>query len=299
MGETETINPRYRGLDTWSDADILDALWEGQARAVACVHKALPAISAAAIAMAERLGGSAGRIVYAGCGTSGRQAALDGMELGATFSWPDARVAFVLAEGQLLTPESARGGFEDDEDAARSAIGALKLGAADVLIAVSASGSTPYTCAAAEAAAAAGALVVAMAREAGSRLVRSASHAILLATGAEVIAGSTRMNAGTAQSSALGLLSSLAMTRLGQVHDGLMVGVRIDSAKLAQRAEDIVRAIAGCSEEVAAEALAATGGRVKPAVLVALGSAPAEAEALLKEAGGNLRLALRQRSCSD
>src|SRR3712207_9433998 len=104
MTRTETMSPRYRGLDSWSDSEILEAFWEGQARAIAAVRPALPSIAAAARAIAERIEPT-GRMVYAGAGSSGRQAALDGMELGATFGWPDHRVVLLLAEGPTMEPE--------------------------------------------------------------------------------------------------------------------------------------------------------------------------------------------------
>src|SRR6185369_3683407 len=126
MNETETIDPRYRGLDLWSDADILGAFVDGQARAIEAVRSALPEIATAAHAMAARIE-PGGRLVYAGAGTSGRQAALDGMELGATFSWPVNRLAFVLAEGLSLNP-GVKSTDEDDTGAAIAAIRELSLG---------------------------------------------------------------------------------------------------------------------------------------------------------------------------
>lgn len=297
MVKTETMSPRYRGLDAWSDADILEAFWEGQARAIAAVRPALPAIAAAAQAIAERIE-PAGRLIYAGAGSSGRQAALDGMELGATFGWPDEKVLLVLAEGPVMKPGAA-GRFEDNADDGRKRIRELKLGACDVVITVAASGTTPFTRAVAEAAHEAGALVVAIANNPDAPLFRHADHAILLETGAEIISGSTRMNAGTAHKAALGLLSSLTMTRLGHVHDGLMVSMRAENSKLRQRAAGIVSGITGCSPDAAAAALQACGGRIKPAALVVQGVDPADADTILNEAGGNLRVALGRLSRSE
>src|SRR6185369_10631022 len=159
MNETETIDPRYRGLDLWSDADILGAFVDGQARAIEAVRSALPEIATAAHAIAARIEPS-GRLVYAGAGSSGRQAALDGMELGSTFGWPAERIAFVLAEGLALDPGVKSTG-EDDGPAAASAMRALHLNAADCAVAIAASGTTPFTLAAAETAKTAGALVIA------------------------------------------------------------------------------------------------------------------------------------------
>jgi N-acetylmuramic acid 6-phosphate etherase len=295
MSTTERISHRYRGLDAWDDEDILEAFWEGQARAIAAVRPTLPAIAAAARAIAARLG-KGGRMVYAGAGSSGRQAALDGMELGATFGWPDDRVLFVLAEGPVLEPGAARGGVEDDEDHGRTRTATLALGPADAMIAIAASGTTRFTRAAAATAHEAGALVVAIANNADAPLLRDADHAILLDTGVEVISGSTRMNAGTAHKAVLGLLSSLTMTRLGHVYDGLMVNMRADNAKLRERAIDIVAGAAGSSRARAAEALDACGEQIKQAVLVVRGASPAQAAALLEEAGGNLRIALARLS---
>ena len=259
MSGTETIDPRYRGIDTWSDEKILAAFWEGQARAIEAVRPALPAITAAARAIADRLG-ETGRLIYAGAGSAGRQAALDGMELGATFSWPAERLVFLLAEGLALNP-GVKSTDEDDTAAASAAVKALGIQSSDCLIAVAASGTTPFTVTAAEAAKSGGALIVAISNNPGAPLLNLADHAILLDTGPEVISGSTRMNAGTAQKAALGLLSSLLMTRLGHVMDGLMVSMRADCAKLVVRAARIVAALAGCSEAAAAEALATSKAR--------------------------------------
>jgi N-acetylmuramic acid 6-phosphate etherase len=213
------------------------------------------------------------------------------MELGATFDWPAKRIAFVLAEGPLLDPD-AKGSDEDDTSNAAAAMRNLRLGVSDCVIAVAASGTTPFTVVAADTAKSVGALVIAIANNAGTPLLSHADHAILLDSGPEVVAGSTRMNAGTAQKAALGLLSSLTMTRLGHVYDGLMVSMRTDCAKLETRAARIVAAIAGCPIDAAAAALAAAGGRIKPAVLLARGAQGLEAAALLAQAGGNLRVAL-------
>ena len=290
MTETETIDPRYRGLDTWDDQKILSAFLDGQARAISAVRPALPAIEAAAEAIAARIEPS-GRLIYTGAGTSGRQAALDGMELGATFSWPVKRLAFVLAEGFSLNP-GVKSTDEDDTEAAVATIRDLKLGAADCVIAVAASGTTPFTLAAAETAKSAGALVIAIASNPNAPLFNHADHTILLETGPEVISGSTRMSAGTAQKAALGLLSSLLMTRLGHVHDGLMVSMRTDCSKLERRAARIVAAIAGSTPDVAATFLAKSDNRIKLAVLLARGASVAQADGILARAGGNLRVAL-------
>jgi len=286
MSGTETIDARNAGLDMWPDEAILDALVDGQRRAVAAVEAARDAIAAAAAAIANRLGG-AGRIVYAGAGSSGTLAALDGIELLGTYGWPEERVAFVLASGDRLAPLT--GGEEDDEDAARDAIARLRLTPSDAVIAVAASGTTPYTLAAIDAARQSGALIVGIASNAGTPLLAAADVPVLLDSGHEVIVGSTRMGAGTAQKAALNLISTLVMIRLGHVYDGLMVNLRADNRKLRARAIRTLRHITGCSEDEAAAALAATGGALKPAALVLRGVPLAEAADVLDASGGNLR----------
>ncbi|HMO69726.1 MAG TPA: N-acetylmuramic acid 6-phosphate etherase, partial [Novosphingobium sp.] len=204
-----------------------------------------------------------------------------------TFGLPPARTPVLFAGGAAALLH-LRGGVEDDAGAARAEVAALALGSGDAVICVSASGGTPYTVAAAQAAGAAGATVIGIAAVPGSALLAAAHHPVALETGAEVIAGSTRMGAATAQKVALNLMSVLVGVRLGAVHDGYMVDVVADNAKLTERAARIVAAIAGCDGAAARMALAATGGAVKPAVLVAKGMTPAQAVAALAASGGHL-----------
>jgi N-acetylmuramic acid 6-phosphate etherase len=170
----------------------------------------------------------------------------------------------------------------------------LKPTVSDVVIAVAASGSTPFTVAATVAASESGALTIGLASNATSLLLKTVNVPIFLDTGAEAIVGSTRMGAGTAQKAALGVLSSLVMIRLGHVYDGFMVDFRADNAKLRRRAVQALVAIAGCGEGEAAGALDRAGGNVKKAALVLRGLAPAEAGEALAAAGGNLRAALER-----
>jgi N-acetylmuramic acid 6-phosphate etherase len=297
MATTEAISARYRGIDSWPGEAILAAFSDGQEHAVRAVRSAHPAIVAAAEAIADRSGPS-GRLVYVGAGSSGLIAALDGMELGGTFGWPDDRVALVLANGPMLKPGIA-GGVEDDASAARTEIARLKLRRDDSVIAVAASGATPFTVAAAEAARAAGALTVGVTNNAGSPLAAAVDFPIVVETGPEVIVGSTRMNAGTAQKAVLNMLSTLTMIRLGRIYDGMMVDLRIENAKLEKRARATVMRIAGCSDSAAADALARAGSSVKAAVLVALGIEPGDAGHRLAMSGGNLRQALERLSVRD
>jgi N-acetylmuramic acid 6-phosphate etherase len=290
MKRTEGINHRYRGLDVWPDGEVLDALWEGQRRAVDCLRPALPALAAAARAMAERLG-RRGRLVFVGAGSAGRLAGIEAMELGPTFGFPDSHIALMMAGGETLSP-GGHGGVEDDGTDGERRLAALAPRPEDVVIAVAASGSTAFTLAAAQAARRAGALVIGIANNPDTPLLEASDHPILLDSGAEVINGSTRMGAGTAEKAALNLLTTLAMIRLGHVYDGLMVGLRVENAKLRERAIAMLVEITGCPPEEAAETLARSADSVKAAALRLKGARPEEADRLLDKAGGNLRIAL-------
>lgn len=292
LPRTETVSARFRDLDLWDSASALDALWEGQMSAVAALRPALPALAEAAEAAASRLAQGEGRLIYTGAGTSGRLAALDAAELPPTFDWPEARIALLIAGGTASLLRAAEGA-EDDADAARSGLAALAAGPADVLIALAASGATPFAIAATGTARAAGALTIGIANSPGAPLLAAAEHRVLIDTGAEAIAGSTRMKAGTAQKAALTLLSTLIMVRLGRIHAGQMIEMRPTNAKLLARARRMVAEIAGCEADRAAAALDRAGGSTKLASLMILRSLdlPA-AECLLARHCGILRDAL-------
>lgn len=293
---TENVSPRFFDLDAWSGPEILAALYEGQLSAVAAVGGALPAIASAAEASLPGLG-RGGRLVYVGAGTSGRIGVQDGAELPPTFDWPDDRLVFAMAGGEVAFLRAVENA-EDSADAGRAVIEDNAITADDVVIGLAASGTTPYTIAALEAARARGAVTIGVANNPGAPLLAACSHAILVNTGEEVVAGSTRMKAGTSQKIVLNLLSTLIMIRLGRVYRGMMVHMRATNAKLRRRAEVMVAQIAGCSEEEAARALAQGDGSVKTAVVIAQGLDRAGAEALLERSGGNLRTALESLAAS-
>ena len=287
---TEKISPRYLDLDSWPTAEIVAAMYEGQLAAAAAVGGALGAITAAvedAVPALQR----GGRIVYAGAGTSGRIGVQDGSELAPTFDWPADRVVFAMAGGFDALVRSVERA-EDDESAGAQAIVDAKLGANDVVIGVAASGTTPYTIGALRAAHAAGAVTIALASNPGAPLFDVARHRILVDTGSEVIAGSTRMKAGTAQKIVLNRFSTAVMVRMGRVYRGLMVDMRASNAKLRRRAELIVSEIVGCPDGDAARWLDAAEGDVKIAIMLGLGVSPSDAPELLRRHGGNLRKAL-------
>jgi N-acetylmuramic acid 6-phosphate etherase len=287
---TEAISPRYLDLDLWDNAQALEALYEAQLAAVAAVKPALPAIARAVDDALPRLQRD-GRLIYAGAGTSGRVAVQDGAELEPTFAWPRERICFAMAGGAAALMHPVEGAEDSREDGA-ARIGELGVGAGDVAIGLAASGATPFVIGAIEAARNAGALTLGIADTPASRLLKLSDHPILLDTGAEPIAGSTRLGAGTAQKVALNLFSTLLMIRLGRVYRGLMVHMRPTNAKLRRRAEQMVMTITGCDNAAAANVLGKSQGDVKLAVLLASGVDETTATALLEKHNGNLRYAI-------
>jgi N-acetylmuramic acid 6-phosphate etherase len=289
--DTERASPRYSDIDLWEPSDILHALIESQMAAVAAVRAALAAIERAAGAMEARLRGD-GRLIYVGAGTSGRLAVQDGAELIPTFNWPQDRLLLLMAGGTDALLRSAEGA-EDETDHAARLLQQHRIHAPDVLIAVAASGTTPFTLACMREAKRRGALAIGIANNLRTPILDEADCPIWLDTGPEPIAGSTRMKAGTAQRVTLNLLSTLVMIRLGGVHEGLMVDVQANNAKLVERSESILRRLSGRSSEEVRDALRRARGNVKVAMLLLHGCSTDEAAGLLERAGGHLRTALR------
>lgn len=290
---TEALNPESRDLDTFHLDALVTTLIDDQARAAAAVRAAAPALSAAVNAAVPRLA-RGGRLIYAGAGTSGRLGLLDAAELPPTFSWPPERSVGVIAGGRVAITDAVEGA-EDDAAAGTRDLEALHVTADDVVIGVAASGTTPYTIAAVQHARAAGALTVALANNAGAPLLAAAEHPVLLDTGPEVISGSTRLKAGTAQKIALNTFSSAIMVRLGKVYGNLMVDVRATNAKLRRRAVRLTVAATGASDDAAQRALEQANWSVKTAVvMLALAVSADEAAARLDDAGGFTRAALEE-----
>jgi N-acetylmuramic acid 6-phosphate etherase len=287
--DTEDRLERWRDADTWPAERSLAAMLDNQMAAFAAVRDALPALARAAEAAAERLR-RGGRLVYAGAGASGRLAVQDGVELHPTFGWPRARLHYLIAGGERALAESVEGA-EDDATAAVAAADALALAQTDVVVAVAASGRTTFTCAVQRRARAAGALTIGLANNPDTPLLAEAEIPVLLATGPEFLAGSTRMTAGTAQKIALNLFSTQTMVALGGVYEGFMVGVVPTNTKLVARAKGIVQALTGTTPAEAAALWDRAGGDLKLAVLLADGLGLDEAKARLAAAGGNLRQA--------
>ena len=280
---TERAARRFAGIEDWPTADLVAGIVEGQIAGAAAVLGAAAAIARAVDAAALRLA-EGGRLIYAGAGSSGRMAAQDAAELPPTFSWPHERAVSIMAVE----------GAEDNRDAAREALARLELVRNDVVVSVAASGNTPFALAALEHAREVGALAVGIYNNPEGALGATADIAILVDTGPEIVAGSTRMKAGTAQKVVLNCISTAIMIRLGFVHRGLMVEMKPTNRKLRLRAERIVAELAAGDAQAAAQALADAGGSIKLATVMLLKSLPrAEAEALLASAAGNLRAALR------
>ncbi|MGY3239621.1 N-acetylmuramic acid 6-phosphate etherase [Bradyrhizobium sp. USDA 4448] len=282
-----------RGGTTGAEALFAEAMLASYRRAIASVTAATGDIRAAALRLAA-IWRAGGRLVYAGAGSSGLAAAEDAAELPGTFGLDEGRIAIVLPGG-IAEPFRIDGAAEDDAAAGERAMTALGDLSRDAVIVVSASGSTPFTVAAAAAARRRGAFVVAIAHRLGSPLLVGADVSILLESGEEALRGSTRLAAGAAQKAALGMLSSLMGFDLGHIHQGLMVNLKADNAKLRERARGIVATIAGVSDAKAEAALRQAGGEVKPAILIACGIVSmSEAVGRLAVAEGRIDAALRQ-----
>ena len=291
LNRTEMAPDLARGLDMREPEAVAAILAEAQLAAAAVVGGASRALAEAARLAAGCLAGG-GRLAYAGAGSSGLMALADALELPGTFGIPRDRVEILFA-GAPDSLADMRGGAEDDTGLARRDLERVRLGPGDCLVAVSASGSTPYTLAVLEGAKAQGAATVALANNADAAMLRAADVPVLLPTPPEIVAGSTRMGAGTAQKIALNILSTVMAAELGHVHDGLMVNVKADNAKLRDRAARIVAAVSGTQEASARMFLDRAGGSVKHAVLIAAGASDlAAAERLLAASGMRLRPAL-------
>lgn len=274
-----------------SGAPFLASLLASQKQAVEAVAASAEAIQRAAQAISEHLL-AGGRLVYIGAGSSGLIALQDGAELPGAFGLDSDRIVFAIAGGmaRIALLDAAA---EDDISGAGRDIAALGPMERDVVIAVSASGSTPYTLAGAKAAHERGATLIGLANRAASPLLHIADYPILLDSGPEPLHGSTRLAAGTAQKSALGLLSTLANARLGHIYRGHMVNVRPENEKLRRRAVHIVAKLADVDEDAASASLARAQGDVKCAIVMACGAATRHnAQELLAQAGGHIGAAL-------
>jgi N-acetylmuramic acid 6-phosphate etherase len=290
--QTEMTHASAKGFDTRPPQEALAILALAQAEAAKAVEAAVPAIAEAAELAADCIR-NGGRLIYVAAGSSGLMALADALELPGTYGIERDRIKVLLAGG-IAGLTRMEGGPEDDEDAARAEVAEAGIGPGDCVIALTASGYTPYPMAAVAAARAAGARSIGMSNNRGAKLFERVDVAICLPTPPEVIAGSTRMGAGTAQKIALNMLSTMMAVHLGHVHDGFMVNLVADNLKLRGRAKRIVMAVSEVGEDAAAAALEQAGGAVKTAIILAAGAdSVADAERRLVESGGHLRPALK------
>lgn len=288
---TEGRLPAAADLDRLPTRRQVALLAQQDATAVAAVAAAGDQIAAAVDAVAACLR-AGGRLLYVGAGTSGRLALLDAAECGPTFGLPHGRVVAIVAGGERAA-RAAVEAVEDDADAGRCDLGDQGIGPADAVVGVSASGRTPYVLAALALGRERGALTVGVANNAGSPLARAADLAIEVVTGPEVLAGSTRLKAGTAQKLVLNALTTLSMVQLGHTYGDLMIDVQVTNVKLRRRAERIVAAATGAGPDRVSAALDAADGAAKVAVVSLLaGVDAAEATRRLTGAGGRVRLAV-------
>ena len=289
--DTEKKNPASAHIDELSPLDMMRVIHAEDQKAVDAVTPLLPKIAETAeeIARRIRLGG---RLLYCGAGTSGRLGVLDAVECPPTYGTPPELVQGVIAGGTNAMFR-AKEGAEDDERLGEDDLAALSVTELDTVVGLSASGRTPYVVGALRYAKQQGAFTVAVACASKSPIAAIADVDLTALTGAEVVTGSTRMKAGTAQKMILNMLSTGAMIRLGKVYGNLMVDVAATNEKLRERALRIVMEVSGCGREESASALQEADGRAKPAILIAAGKCTKEkAERLLQDAKGQLAAAL-------
>ncbi|MEO3888848.1 N-acetylmuramic acid 6-phosphate etherase [Nonomuraea sp. B5E05] len=292
---TETADPRFAGIDTMSVGELAATMNAADATVPAAVAQALPRITEAIEATAERVR-AGGRLVYVGAGTPGRLGVLDASECPPTFGTPPEQVFAIIAGGESAIVSPCEGA-EDDEEAGAAAVDAAGVGPLDTVVGIASSGRTPYVLAAVRRARGLGALTVGLSCNAGTPLSAAAAHAVEVLVGPEVVSGSTRLKAGTAQKLVLNMFSTIVMVQLGKTHGNLMVDVKATNGKLRERAVRIVRTITGAGRDEALAVLDANGFNVKQAVVAArFGLAPRDAATRLAGAGGRLRAALEERA---
>jgi len=279
LSPTETVDTAYAAFDRQPIDVQLQALLEGQARAILAVQSRIPELAKAVEAASDRLRGSSGRLIYAGAGCSIRLGVQDGVELVPTFGWPMARLEYLIAGGPDALSASVEGA-EDDCRSATEAVAALNLDSDDVVIGIAASGNTPYTCQVIRSAAACGALTIGVSSNPAGQLLALADHGLLTETGPEVLAGSTRLAAGTAQKALLNALSTALMTALGRVLGNEMLCVQATNAKLKDRQVRIlVHQVPSISMVSARELLQSVHWDLRLALLMAKGLPQSDAEA--------------------
>lgn len=295
---TETRNAASLDIDARSTADILAIINAEDAKIAPAVTPEIPAIARAVDAIVHALQ-SGGRLVYIGAGTSGRLGILDATECPPTYSTDPGQIIGVIAGGREAVFRSVEHA-EDDEALAVADLQHVHFNAKDILVGIAASGRTPYVVSALRYAQGLGASTVALTCTADNPMQKHADIAITPVVGAEVVTGSTRMKAGTAQKLVLNMLSTAAMIRMGKVYRNLMVDVKPSNAKLVQRQKNIVAEATGCDAATAEQALVAAAGEAKTAIVMLLLGVPADAaRAALAQGQGNIRTTLQHHAEED
>ncbi|MFD4142926.1 N-acetylmuramic acid 6-phosphate etherase [Streptomyces sp. NPDC058572] len=288
---TEAFRPELADIDRLPTLEIARIMNAEDATVPASVAAQLPAIAAAIDGTAERMS-RGGRLIYAGAGTAGRLGVLDASECPPTFNTDPSEVVGLIAGGPTAMVKASEGA-EDSKVLAAADLDELRLTADDTVLGISASGRTPYAIGAVEHARALGALTIGLSCNADSALGAAADHPIEVVVGPELLTGSTRLKAGTAQKLVLNMISTITMIRLGKTYGNLMVDVRASNDKLRARSRHIVSLATGASDAEIESALASTDGEAKNAILTLLAGVDAETAArLLKESAGHLRAAL-------
>ncbi len=264
--QTEQRNPRTRCIDARSAIEIVKAIHREDATVTKAVATALPAIARAVTAIAQALQ-NGGRLIYVGAGTSGRLAALDAAELPPTFGTSPRIVQAVIAGGRRALTRAVEGAEEDRAQGARD-LAARRVSHKDAVVGIAASGSTPYVLGALEFARRLGAITVGVTSNPRASITHVAKISIVTPTGPEVIAGSTRLKAGTAQKMVLNMLSTATMIRLGRVYDNWMIGVALTNRKLQARGLRILREAAGASVADATRALRQSGHKMDVSLIM-------------------------------
>lgn len=293
--ETETADPRFASIDTMSVSELARTMNSADAAVPGAVQRALPQIAPAIEATAERMK-SGGRMIYVGAGTPGRIGVLDASECPPTFGTPPEQVFAIIAGGPKAVVAPCEGA-EDDVVAGALAMENAGIGPLDTVIGIASSGRTPFVVAALLHARARGALTVALTCNTGTPLAEAAEHRIEVIVGPEVVAGSTRLKAGTAQKLVLNMFSTIVMVQLGKTYGNLMVDVKPTNVKLRERALRMVRDITGATRTEAQDALVANDNSVKQTITaLRLDLDPADAAAQLTKHGGRLRAAIGEQA---
>lgn len=290
---TESADPRYRHIDTLSVSDLAHLMNEADQGVPIAVQKALDQIIPGIEAAARRVK-AGGRLFYVGAGTPGRIGILDATEIPPTFSVEDTVIGIIAGGSDAIL--NAMEGAEDDAVAGAQAMDSAEVGSDDVVIGVAASGRTPFVVAAVEAARARGAVGIGLSCNAGTPLSAAAEYPIEVIVGPEIVSGSTRLKAGTAQKLVLNMFSTISMIGLGKTYGNLMVDVRATNEKLRQRAVSIVKQVTRAPDEQVRSALSASEYSAPVAIIMLEnGLDPVSARTVLESAGGQLRKALEQK----